>query len=58
MVEFAISPDDVAALREVLASALSDLRYEINDTDSLDYREKLRLKQGALERVIAQLGSA
>ncbi len=55
MLELELSPEDVAALREILDSALSDLRYEINDTDSHDYKEKLRVKQRLLERVIAQL---
>ncbi|MBW2363103.1 MAG: hypothetical protein JRG84_19575 [Deltaproteobacteria bacterium] len=55
MVELDISPADVTALRETLESALSDLGYEIHNTDSHDYREKLRSKQRSLERVVALL---
>jgi hypothetical protein len=56
MVELQISPEDAATLREVLDSARSDLRYEINNTDSHDYRATLRSKQALLEKVLAQLG--
>ncbi len=57
MVELELSAEDVTTLREILDSALSDLRYEINDTDSYDFRERLRLKQAVLERVLGQLGN-
>ena len=57
MVELELSPEDVTTLREILNTALSDLRYEINNTDSHDYREQLRLKQSVLERVLGRLGN-
>ena len=55
MLQLELSSEEIATLRETLESVLSDLRYEINDTDSHDYREMLKLKQGLLERVIGQL---
>ena len=56
MVELELSAEEVTTLREVLDSAHSDLGYEINNTDSHDYRAKLRSKQALLGRVLAQLG--
>ncbi len=58
MVQLDLSTEDVAAVRETLESALSELRYEINNTDSHDYKEKLREKKAALEKAIAQLSKA
>jgi hypothetical protein len=55
MAEFELSTEDSATLGEVLGSVLSDLRYEINNTDAHAYREKLRAKQAVLERVLGKL---
>lgn len=56
MIQLDIDEAGVAILREVLDSARSDLKYEISNTDSKDYREQLRVKQALLEKVIEQLG--
>lgn len=56
MLQLDLSPDEATALRETLESVLSDLRYEINNTDSYDYRETLKTKQDHLERVLGKLG--
>lgn len=37
---------------ETLRTALSDLRMEITDTDSKDYRERLKERKAALEKAI------
>ena len=55
VVELDISQDDAASLREILESALGELRYEINNTDSHDYKETLRKKQGSLEKALGQI---
>jgi hypothetical protein len=55
MAQLELSPEDASTLKEILESRLSELRYEINNTDAHDYREKLRVKQSLLERVIGQL---
>ena len=46
------------ALVNALQSYLSDLRYEIADTDSHDFREGLKAKRVLLEKVVTQLQSA
>ena len=56
MARIELNAEDAAELRKMLSGDLSELRYEISNTDSHDYREKLRQKQGLLERVIEQLG--
>jgi hypothetical protein len=55
VVELDISKADAVSLREILEAALGDLRYEINNTDSYDFKVKLRERQSLLERVIGQL---
>ena len=42
-------------LREVLEGYLSDLRMEISDTDSFDYRTMLKQKKQFLGSVIERL---
>ena len=49
------SDQDAPMLREILDSTRSDLRYEIANTDSKDFRDQLRVKQDLLERLLAQL---
>lgn len=55
MIRLELSGPDAAALAAVIESELSDLRYEISNTDSLDYREMLRHKKAALLRIQEQL---
>ena len=51
-----LEPNDAEMLREVLASDLSELGYEIANTDGHDFKEKLRAKERFLRRIIEQLG--
>jgi hypothetical protein len=53
-----ISDQDAPMLREILDSTRSELRYEISNTDSKDFRDQLRVKQDLLERLLAQLADA
>jgi len=55
MIQLELSDSEKSHLIEALESYLSDLRYEIADTDSLDFREKLKEKKAALEKVLAAL---
>jgi hypothetical protein len=50
-----LTDSERGALVEVLQSYLSDLSYEIADTDSHDFREGLKSKRALLEKVVAQL---
>jgi hypothetical protein len=49
---------EVAALREVLTSYLSDLRMEIADTDSMQFREDLKRREELLKKLLQQLDTA
>ncbi len=55
MIQLELSDSEKSHLIEALESYLSDLRYEIADTDSLDFREKLKEKKAALEKALAAL---
>lgn len=57
MLELELSSEDAAVLRETLEHALSELRYEIHNTDAHDYREKLRAKQACLEGMLGRLAA-
>ncbi len=55
MIQLDLNPQEKEYLIEALESYLSDLRYEIADTDSMDFREQLKAKKAALEKVLAAL---
>ncbi len=55
MIQIDLTNSEKDHLIEALESYLSDLRYEIADTDSLDYREKLKEKKAALEKALAAI---
>ena len=57
MIHLELTKEDAEMLAEVLDSALSDLRYEISNTDSLDYREALKLRKATLTNVLGQLSN-
>jgi hypothetical protein len=57
MTHLELTKEDAEMLAEVLESALSDLRYEISNTDSFDYREGLKLRKATLMNVLGQLSS-
>ncbi len=55
MIQLDLNDSEKNLLIEALESYLSDLRYEIADTDSQDYREKLKEKKTALEKTLGFL---
>jgi len=57
MIRIELEADAAKVLHEVLSNDLAELGYEIANTDSHDYREKLREKQELLQRVVAELGA-
>ncbi len=57
--QLTLTSEEASVLHEVLDNYVSDLRMEISNTDSMDFRERLKTKKVFvfLERLIAQLGS-
>jgi hypothetical protein len=49
---------EAVALREILNSYLSDLRMEIADTDSMQFREGLKRQEALLQKLLVQLDAA
>lgn len=56
MVQLTLTAEEAATLRSVLQSYVSDLRMEIADTDSMDFRERLKAEETVLKRLLQQLG--
>lgn len=55
MVALDLSDAEIAILAEILESTLSDLRMEIADTDSMDYREMLKQRKAVLTKALEAL---
>ena len=51
MLQFNLRPEDRDLLVDVIEEYLSDLREEIGDTDSFDYRQKLEAEEKALQEI-------
>ena len=58
MVRLELQPTEAEVLRMVLESYLSDLRMEIADTDSQDYRQKLEDRKMVLRRIVTSISEA
>ena len=56
MVQLELEPTDAEVLRLVVESYLSDLRMEIADTDSMDFREKLKARKAVLRKIVTMIG--
>lgn len=52
MAQLDLSPEETKILVEVLDTALSDLRMEIANTDSKDFRDMLKTRKAAIEKAI------
>ncbi|MFQ5488656.1 MAG: hypothetical protein ACE5ET_09480 [Gammaproteobacteria bacterium] len=55
MIHLDLTREEQEVLRNTLESYLSDLRYEIADTDRLEFREQLKAKKAVLEKILATL---
>lgn len=55
MPQLDLDSNEAAVLKETLESAVSELGYEIADTDAKDYRDKLKGKQALLKAVLERL---
>jgi len=53
-----LTPEEERMLVEILESYLSDLRMEIADTDSKDFREMLKDRKAVIVKVLEALGAA
>ncbi|MGD2067514.1 MAG: hypothetical protein PVI57_02420 [Gemmatimonadota bacterium] len=58
MVDLKLDADEAELLRQVLRDYLSDLRMEIADTDSLDYRDRLKDRKQRLRGIAEKLEGA
>ena len=58
MVHLKLEPTEAEVLRMVLESYLSDLRMEIADTDSMDFREKLKARKQVLRGIVTLIEDA
>jgi hypothetical protein len=55
MVQIELTSEEAETLRAVLESYLSDLRMEIADTDSMDFRENLKKTEVFLKDLLQRL---
>jgi hypothetical protein len=58
MINLNLTKEENGILARVLESYLSDLRMEIADTDSMDFRESLKKKKDVLNKVLDTLKNA
>lgn len=58
MLHISLSLDDAIILREVIESSLIDLRREIWHTDSREFRDMLKTRCEALDRLLEELAAA
>jgi hypothetical protein len=53
--QITLTQEEAAALREMLGNYISDLRMEIADTDSMQFREDLKRQEVLLKKLLQQL---
>ena len=58
MINLDLTKEEKDILAMVLESYLSDLRMEIADTDSMDFRESLKKRKDVLKKVLETLQHA
>lgn len=58
MIQLDLGNEQRQILLEVMETALSDLRMEIADTDSMNYREMLKGRKEVIKKVIVALQAA
>ena len=51
-----LTEDEIKTLAEMLESAVSDLGYEIANTDAKDYRDGLKAKKATASAILKRLG--
>ena len=58
MIQLDLTKEEKDILTEILENDLSDLRMEITDTDSLDFREMLKKQKEVLKKALETLRQA
>ena len=58
MAQLDLDDQESKILYETLQSYLSDLSYEISNTDSQDFREQLKARRAVLEKIKSALEPA
>ncbi|MBC8551545.1 MAG: hypothetical protein H8D23_18010 [Candidatus Brocadiales bacterium] len=58
MINLELTKEEKDILAMILESYLSDLRMEIADTDSMDFREALKKRKDVLKKVLEALQHA
>lgn len=58
MITLDLTAEERQELVEVLQGSLSELRMEIADTDSMDFRESLKERKRVITKVLEALGAA
>jgi hypothetical protein len=58
MIHLDLDDQEKEILDETLKSYLSDLSYEIADTDAQEYREQLKARRAVLEKIKTALEQA
>jgi hypothetical protein len=56
MIHLDLDEQEREVLGKVLQNYLSDLSYEIADTDNMDFRNELKAKRAVLEKIQQALG--
>jgi hypothetical protein len=55
VVQITLTQEEAAALKGVLSNYVSDLRMEVADTDSMQFREDLKRQEALLKKLLQQL---
>jgi hypothetical protein len=55
MAQITLTPEEAATLRRILSNYVSDLRVEITNTDSWQFRQNLKREEVLLRKLVAQL---
>ena len=58
MIRIELQPAEAEVLATALESYLSDLRMEIADTDSMDFREGLKARKKTLRKIVTMIDGA
>jgi len=55
MIQLDLTSEELGILKAALQSYISDLRMEIADTDSMDFRNRLKAKEQVLIKVMERI---